>query len=200
MRKVAETTNGILRGGPFPYVWRDNLAELSSAGIGGGGNAPLWATFVGSTGAYSFSASVLKELFITFHIDHDYARGTKLYPHIHWTADTADTGVARWGFEFTVAKGHQQEAFPATTTIYVEQAFTGAAFTHMIGEASEADAIDGETLGIEPDTVVVMRVFRDAADPADTLTAAAFGLFADLHYQADRRGTPFKSPDFYKTP
>lgn len=196
-RKAAVSFNQLLRGGPFPLLWKDNLNPITAGNLGGGVNSPTWTTFQGSTGAYVFSATVEEEMFVYFHINHDYARGTKLYPHVHWTANTASTNTCRWGFEYTLAKGHQQEAFGATSTIYIEQAFSGTAYTHMIGEAADGDAIDGAALGIEPDTLIVARVFRDATHVNDNLAVGAFGLFIDLHYQAERWGTPQKSPDFY---
>jgi hypothetical protein len=137
----------------------------------------------------------MQEVWVNFHIKHDIAPGTLLYPHVHWSTTGTNTGVARWGFEYTVAKGHQQQAFPATTTVYVEQAFTGQARTHMIAEVSLANAIPATN--IEVDSLVLMRIFRDAAHANDTLTDPAFLFMVDLHYQKQYLGTKNRSPNFY---
>jgi hypothetical protein len=123
--------------------------------------------------------------------------GTKLYPHVHWSINSDATGAVRWGIEYSLAKGHQQAPFGPTTTVYVEQACIGVPYMHYVAEVSEANAIDGTLLEIEPDTMVICRIFRDGAHPNDTLDADVFGIMADLHYQADKATTPNKSPNFF---
>lgn len=178
--------------------WRDNVVQFE-VDIGDV-NAPVLNVFLGNIKAYTFFAGELTEANAAWHIDHDYALGTKLYMHVHWVCPTTDIGTVRWGFEYTVAKGHQQQAFPTTTTVYVEQTTTGVANMHYVGEVSEANAIDGLALDIEPDTLIMVRCFRDGAHANDTLNADVFGLMMDLHYQADRATTPFKAPNFLTGP
>ena len=67
---------------------------------------------------------------------------------------------------------------------------------HYVGEVSAANAIDGALYGIEPDTIIAVRVFRDGLHANDTLAEDVFGLCMDLHYQADHATTPNKSPPF----
>lgn len=175
--------------------WNDQLSDLS-AGKGVGANAPTWSAFRSGINAYAFSASAMNEVWINIHITHDYKAGTKVYPHIHWSTTGTNTGVVRWGIEYTIAKGHGQQAWPVTTTVYLEQAFSGTAYTHMITETSEANALPGDDL--EPDTLVLMRVFRDAAHGNDTQTSTAFGFYADVHYQSDGNLTTTKAPTWVK--
>lgn len=176
--------------------WRDNIVELKVDSSSP--NAPTLEAVRGGILGWKFPPGELTEAHSAFHIDHDYALGTALYLHVHWVCPTTDVGTARWGFEYTIAKGHQQAAFPATTTVYVEQTTTGTAYMHYVGEVSEANTIPGT--GIEPDTVILVRLFRDGAHANDTLEANAFGVFLDLHYQADRATTPYKSPNFLTGP
>ncbi len=178
--------------------WRDNIVELKVDSSSP--NAPTLEAFRGSILAWKFPPNELTEAHSAWHIDHDYALGTKLYVHVHWSPKTTNTGTVRWGFEYTVAKGHQQQAFPTTTTVYVEQAATGTAYLHYVGEVSESDAIDGAVLGIEPDTVILVRLFRDGAHVNDTFESDVFVSFIDLHYQANRATTPFKAPNFLTGP
>lgn len=162
--------------------WNDVLTDLSS-GRGIGANAPAWSTLRDGIKAYAFDATAMNEVWVNMHIMHDYAWGTKVWPHIHWTTSGTGTGVVRWGVEYTYARGYGVEAFPATTTIYLEQAATGIPYTQMIAEPAEADGI--LLPGCEPDGVLMCRVFRDAGHANDTLTDDAFGIFADLHFQSD---------------
>lgn len=172
--------------------WRDNIIELTVDSSSP--DAPTLNPFRGNLKAWTFFANEMTEAHSAWHIDHDYALGTPLYFHVHWATASTDIGTVRWGFEYSIAKGHQQQAFPMPSTVYVEQATTGVAYMHMVGELSEANAIPGT--GIEPDTVIKVRMFRDGAHENDTLNADVFGLFIDMHYQANRATTPNKAPPF----
>jgi hypothetical protein len=191
---------GVIKvGSPFAghdYGWRDLVGPIEVRGVGA--NDPSWSAITGLGGmfAYSFSATVMKEVWITYHIDHDYAAGTSIYLHTHWinAAATPNTGNVRWGFEYTVAKGHQQQAFNAPTTVYKTQACNATRYMHHIAEIDVADAVPSTRL--EPDSLLMVRIFRDAADAADTCTDAVFLLTADCHYQASRFSTRNKAPDF----
>ena len=174
--------------------WRDNIIELKVDTSSP--NAPTLDPFRGNILAWNFPPDEMTEAHAAWHIDHDYAPGTKLYFHVHWAPTVANLGTVRWGFEYTVAKGHQQQAFPVTQTVYVEQASVGTAYMHYVAEVDEANALDGAALGIEPDTVIMVRMFRDGASANDTFEAPVFGLFLDLHYQAIRATTPNKAPPF----
>lgn len=177
--------------------WRDNIVELkvdsSSA------NAPTLNPFRGGILTWDFAPGELTEAHSAWHIDHDYKMGTKLYMHVHWSCRSSAVGTVRWGFEYTVAKGHQQQAFPVTTTVYVEQATNGTPYMHYVAEVSDANAIDGAALAIEPDTVILVRVFRDGGHVNDTLDQTVAAIFLDLHYQADKTTTPNKAPNFFES-
>jgi hypothetical protein len=172
--------------------WDDITADLGSGKVAGA-NVPTWAVFQSGIEAYRFSQTTMNEVWITFHVKHDYAEGTLVYPHIHWAPDTTNTGVVRWGFEYMVAKGHDQEAFPASTTVYVEPNIaTNKQYQHIVSEVSDADAFDA----FEADTLILMRIFRDAGHANDTFPDPVFGFTADIHFQSDHRVTPNKAPPF----
>lgn len=173
--------------------WRDNIVPLDVQV--GNPEAPTLNIFRDGIHAYNFSDGALMEAFANFHVDHDYALGTALFPHIHWAVNSAATGVVRWGIEYTVAKGHGQMAFGPSTTVYVEQTSDGTPYKHYVAEVSLADAIPG--LNIEPDTLILCRFFRDAEHPNDTLADDCFVFCVDLHYQAERATTPNKAPNFF---
>jgi hypothetical protein len=170
--------------------WRDIIGSPTIKATGS--NDPTWSTFRSGIYAYEFSASAAKELWFTYHVDHDYYPGSGIFFHTHWSTTGTNTGVCRWGFEYTIAKGHQQSVFPTTTTVYVEQAATGTAYTHMVAEAASVSSSE-----IEVDALILVRVFRDAANGSDTLTDTAFLLTADIHYQANTFFTKNKAPNFY---
>lgn len=175
--------------------WEDITADLS-AGKAVGANAPTWATFRNGIEAYSFSAGTMNEVWITFHVKHDYAPGTNIYPHIHWAPSTTSTGVVRWGLEYSWAKGHDQEAFPASTTIYLEHTISeDKQYQHIITEVTDAQAFGSDD--IETDGLLLVRIFRDAADSADTFPDVVFGLTADIHFEVSQIATPNKAAPFF---
>jgi hypothetical protein len=174
--------------------WKDNVVMLN-LGQTGGVAEPDFVPFIGSMNQWAFSASTEEELYITFHIDHDYMPDSEVFPHIHWTPSSNNTGVVRWGIEISQAKGHSQEAFTSTTTVYIEQEAGGTDRTHHVAEIANGILGGG---ALEPDTILVCRVFRDATNANDTYPDDAFGIACDLHYQTDRNSTPNKTPNFYE--
>lgn len=173
--------------------WDDMIGSLA-AGNTTNTNDPTWAAFRNGIYAWRFSATALNEVWISFHINHEYAPGTVIYPHIHWSTAGTNTGVVRWGIEYTVAKCYDQEAFPASSTIYLEQAASAVPYQHQIVEVDLANTIP--TTHLETDAVILMRVFRDGAHANDTCTDPAFGLFCDLHFQKRAFSTPNKNYPF----
>jgi hypothetical protein len=182
-------------GGRGGYGWRDELADVITRGTAGD---PTFKVFRDGIYAYAFEdhgAGTEDQVWAYFHVQHEYAPGTKIYPHIHWSINAAITGTVRWGFEYIAAKGHNQQAFPASTTVYVNQTIT-TQYQHMIAEVSEADAIPIDNL--EPDTIIAIRFFRNSSNAADTLAGDAFGFKVDCHYNVNGQfATKNKAPNFY---
>jgi hypothetical protein len=176
------------------YGWRDNLSALTTARAAGA-NSPGWGTIRDGLQGWLFSPVNDNELWVSFHIDHDYAAGTALFPHIHVVPLDANGGVTRWGIEYSFAKGHNQASFGPSTTIYIDGTITaGSQYRHYIFETSTLSAISG--VGIETDGVLLCRLFRNASDPGDTFSTTVAAIFADLHYQTDHIATVEKAPAF----
>lgn len=177
------------------YVWKDNISTFTIRAFTGGNN-PTFGPITGNIQGLLFSPSNMNQVWCDYHITHDIALGTKIYPHIHWCPITNSTGVVRWGIEWTIAKGHGQGAFTAPQTIYLEHAVTQPSpLVHMVTEATDLQAILNSN--IEPDAMLKFRVFRDGSHPNDTFPDGVHAWMADIHYQAARIGTKNKAPDFY---
>ena len=178
------------------FGWRDLMGPIEARG----NSSPTWAVFRNGIYGYAFPSNSSKEAFIVFHIDHDYAVGTNLYPHIHFSSKTTSAGVVRFGIEWTVAKGHQQSTgsiFGATTTTYVEATLTATVdqYKHFVLEVGDAAAIP--STNVEVDGLILMRIFRDTASANDTFPDDIFVWQADLHYQTAKFATKNKAPNFY---
>ena len=188
---LADTTTSAL-------VWEDQIGEIEVRGSGA--NNPTWAVYRGNIRQYQFSNVIMNEVWANFHITHRWARND-IYLHAHWSQNVADAGVAaKWSFEVTYAKGHNTAAFVAPISTSVTQNSSSTQYQHLIAEVQltadspSASQIDNQDLDV--DALLLVRVFRDPTDPADTLTQAPFLHYVDLHFQCDRQGTKNKAPDF----
>ncbi len=175
------------------FGYRDMLGQLIVRGSGA--NDPAWSAY-GATAqyAYSFSAGTMQQFWTVFHVPHDYVPGTDIYLHIHWSNGAAvpNTGNVIWGFEYSFAKGYNQEAFPASTTVTVTQACPATRYQHNIAETTAITIA-----GMEVDGLIMVRVYRDAAAVGDTCTDAVFGHMCDMHYQSTGMATKNKNYPFY---
>lgn len=176
----------------YTQGWKDNIQFFSTA-KGNGTTEPVWSDT--GNGLYGMLFTAGDELFVPFHVNHDYAQGTNGYPHIHWLNSTTMTvgATVTWRIQYTIAKGHSQgqslTGTPATFDMLYTATGTELAGEHIITECSDAQAFDL----IEPDTVIMMGVKLQAK----TTLGNVFGILGDLHYQADREVTPSKEPNFY---
>ena len=172
--------------------WRD----LKAPGVAGKTTAqtsPTWKAHIGNLWDWSFEPNANNRLMLpSYHIDHDYAPGTPVYPHVHWMPETTASGTVRWGIEYSWAK--RDAAFPSSTTIYIEQAASGVVNAHQVAEVADPGVM---LVGLEPDSLIKVAIFRDRGHANDTYPGGAWFDCADLHYLADRDGTPLRSPPFY---
>jgi hypothetical protein len=186
------------------YGWRDITGDIVIRAVGAAN--PAFSDY-NSTGVfeYLFSNLGVNEIFVNYHIPHDYVPGTDLFIHTHWSQTTVDTGgaagvpgVAKWSFTALYAKGFAQQAFPnAATTVFATQQASPTIREHMIAEVqlTTAGALGGNA--IEVDGIVIVRIWRDPADGADTLNVNPFLHFVDIHYQSSNMATKRRAPDFY---
>lgn len=201
------------------FGWRDLLGKLDTRSAGGGGATaiPDYVVYRGNIYAYRFGTIApdnhMHEVFIEYHIPHDYVPGSDLYLHIHWSQIVADTGgtagvpgVAKWYFDLTYADGHGTaggvaDPFIAPITVSVTQQASTTKYGHMIAEVQFSNS--GGTGGllnsntIQVDGLILVRAYRDPGDVADTLNQHAFVHFVDVHYQSNNLATKNKSPNFY---
>lgn len=172
--------------------WKDLVAPLTSAGVPTA-SAPVLTAFGPSGLREEMAFDVGDYVFCQpFHVNHDVKPGGKGYLHIHWSTNGTNVQPVKWEFQVSRALGHQQAAFGAPVSIYVTQTPTGTAWTHMVAEVSDADAL---TL-VEPDELILVtarRVTNGGTNNTDTV----YGMTVDFHYQADRSVTPNKAPNFY---
>lgn len=191
------------------FGWRDLIGEIAVRGSGG--NDPTFQAYRGNIRQYFFDAS--DEVFVNYHIPHDYLPGSDIFLHFHWSQAEKRTngastnpvtgGSVTWGYEVTYAKGHQQQAFITPVSGTVVQTASTTIYWHHIAEVQisaaspSASQIDSDDL--EVDGVIQCRAFLSANNMtvgAGNIPAPALH-YVDIHYQSTNMPTKEKAPDFY---
>lgn len=173
-------------------IWKDMLATVGGAAVPNN-NAPLVGNF-GPTHTpqrreYAFLLN--DYVFIQpFHTNHDIVPNGEAYLHVHWSTNGTSTGRVRWEITTLRAKGHNQQNFGTPIVTLIEESAHGTAWRHMISETTTP------LIMTEPDELISVTL-RRVAPTVGSNTDSVFALMVDLHYQADRTGTPFRSPNFY---
>ena len=171
--------------------WRDLRAALIGAKAAGVSD-PTLAVFGASGDIRQYKFAVGNEVYLAFHIDHDIKVGSTVYPHVHWATSSTSTDIVKWEMEYTIAARDDTtpEAFPTPTTITVEAAASATAWAHQVtehGTGFAAPVVDSLVL------CHLTRITNGGTENTDDV----FGLFMDLHYEAQQYGTPSRAPDFY---
>lgn len=172
-----------------------DLNAVKLRGVADPGYAKFKDNGSGSTGVYIywFDAGTSEEVFFAKQMPHCW-NGTTIHPHVHWTpAVTSDGNPAsqkvEWGLEYTwVDIGGD---FSNTNIIYGNahipadaDVVAGRHYLTDLGNLTPSSAQDG------PSSMIVCRLFRNAADAADDTYEQDAGLLAfDFHYEKDRLGT-----------
>ncbi len=178
-------------------VWKD---LTSSPSLRSGGTAPTARVY--RTGIYQFAYSAGNQSFIEFHIPHDYAVGTDLYLHVHWSHITAATTTSAPTFDWSISysKGHNQADFSAPITITQTGTNAVGQYRHVVDEFQLSVSGGGASLldtdNIEVDGVIIAN-FTMTTLPTGVGINDMFLHFFDIHYQADIEGTLNKAPNFY---
>jgi hypothetical protein len=160
-----------------------------------GANAPVISQYRGNIHLLAFATNLLKETWTTIHLGHDIRPSAKIYPHIHWTHNNATpSGSVVWKIDYTMANAFADQGFPIEQTITL-QSSAGIQYGHQVVEVADEDAINTV---LKPDTVVLLRIYRDVTDENDTFDDDAFLVIFDAHYESDGRRTSDKRPPFTK--
>ncbi len=167
----------------------DDIRVPVNATRRGGSKDPGFAQFKdngsGSQGVFSylFDAGNEEELYFSIQVPHNWRYGTDLRGHVHWCPINTDAGNVVWGLEYSMAK--IGSVFPNTTLTTGTGAAATTAYEHTLTEVGDIDmsAVDNVS------SMVLCRVYRDAANAADTYASDAALLEIDFHYQIDSLGS-----------
>lgn len=192
------------------FPWHDLLGAISIRGVGA--TDPSYNIYRGGIRGYQFDVN--EEVFIEFHMPHDYVPGSDIYLHFHHsingkttagvTAGTVNGGTTTWGAEVSYSKGHNQGAFSAPITTTVTSTTTASTlYQHYITEvqlsAASPSASQLDSDDLEVDGLILVRAYLSANDitVVSGVKPAPFLHFVDIHYQSTGIGTKQKAPNFW---
>jgi len=172
------------------FGWRDITGEVLTRGVGA--TDPAWAQIgSGPFSAYQFALNDV--CWMSYHVPHDIVPNSVIHFHAHWLPDGTNAQPVKWQWDYTYARGFNQEAFDAAgDQITAEEAAGGVAYQHMV---TETLGVKLDTLN-EPDGIIYVKLTRIANGATDN-TDAIFLLTADVHYQSTDQSTFGKAPNFY---
>ncbi len=176
-----------------------------------GGTKPTLTAYNGAVDAWQFTNG--DEAFLTYHIPHDYVKGTDIHLHVHWSQNAAGATGGTIDFKYFAiySKGWNQASGSAFTTTPITATFAtidindgGSGLnqyqqhiTEITISAATATAALFDRDDFEPDGVIELTLEMDA----DNLTGTAsspFIHYVDIHYQTNSViGTKNRTPDFY---
>lgn len=187
---LAKTAKFLVDTASPDYPWKSTLGI--DQGIITGLTGPTATAFQGSQYAWLFSETTINSRMYVIEFPYDYEAGSDIYLFVDWSPNGTNTLDCRWGFEYSIIKSFDQGVFPAPSTLYVTTAGQG---TQYRLQTSTTAVITGTNY--EPGTKIMLRLFRDASNGADTLTVGAFLHGCGMRYKASRPGTKNKAPAFY---
>ena len=143
-------------------------------------NAAPGAVTVVSGGMKSFGfdgGASTEELFYHCDVQHDYIAGGDMVFHVHWMPATATGGDVKWQIEYQWVEAGA--TWPAPTTL------TGTTAAGTTAWSDKRTDITIPGVGKTYNSRLMVRLFRNPADAADTYAGDAVLSSVGMHYQAD---------------
>lgn len=169
-------------------VWTDISVPITSIKLGSGSAEPTWTKVTdngaGSTGlyAYAFDAGTEQEVFFAVEMPHGWKLESDLDVHVHWMPSSTNTGNVVWGLEYYWS--NIDGTLGASTIATATAAGSGTAKKHQYDDIVVISGT-GKTLSSH----LIGRLFRKAADAADTFTGLAYLLTIGVHIELDSLGS-----------
>jgi hypothetical protein len=183
------------------YGWRDLIGVIHPKTTGVG--SPTRTLYAGNIYDYAFITN--DQVDCSFHLPHDYAPGTDLYIHPHWShTGTSISGSVVFQFYVSYAKGHNQANFSAevapTVTYATVDIATTPRYRHRIDEiqlsAASPSGTQIDSDDIEVDGLILLTM-KPTTIPTIGGGGSLFVHFIDIHYQSTGTGTKQKAPPFW---
>lgn len=168
-----------------------------------GANPPSLKTFRDGLVLFAFigTGATTKEAYFSVHILHDLKAGSTPSFHVHWAhIIEAPAGDIKWNIEMSYSQGYLAGSFGPSVVLSSVQT-VGQQYEHHLTDDDDMLLPPAIASLLEPDGVLLCRVFRDPDDAADTFEDDAFLINIDMHYELGQVGTlernrPYTSAGF----
>lgn len=174
----AETTLADVK----PKAYKDIAMDLTGRGAA---TAPSLVAWNGGTiYVYAFSGTSVtaESLYGVTEYNHEFREGAPIIPHIHWAPGDNTAGNVKWNLTYVwdnIGAGPSAE-----TTISLTSAASGTAFRLIKSNFPQITA-SGKQIGSQ----IQFRLWRNAADAADTYAGNAFIQTFGIHAEVDSFGS-----------
>lgn len=197
------TSNGANGANFGVAVWSEISGSLVSRPSGA--TTPTLTAYKGDIWQYAFDVG--DEVFIAWHIPHDYKINSDIWTQVHWSHNdaTSISGSIIFTFEACYAKSHNQAIFgpnfafstPPYNTVSLA---TTPQYRHRVEDyqlssiSPNGNQIDSRLL--EPDGLIMAKV-TCPTQPTFGGGGKVFIHTVDIKYQIDSIGTLNRKPPFY---
>jgi hypothetical protein len=161
-------------------AWIDYNFPVSSLGRGA---SPPDFIQLSSTGIYVAGfdgVNTVEQVFGSIEMNHNWAEGTVIKPHVHWLPSSAAAGNVKWYLTYTLTQDGDVE--PSSTTISVTTATNSTAWENLRSDFPDI-VTTGKVIGAQ----FSFRFYRDPDD--DTYAADAAAKTIGLHVQVNSLGS-----------
>jgi hypothetical protein len=165
-------------------VYRDWNFNVSMLGRTNGTRPDLINLSSSNIEVAAFAGNALEEVSGVIELNHEWAEGTDITPHIHWYPTTTDTGDVVWKMEYEIV-GLDETAGAGTV---ITAPATAAGGTAWVQKLTNWAVISGTSLNIGDQ--LHFRLYRDPVGEAgDTYGADAAAATLGFHYQLNTMGS-----------
>ena len=195
---LAISDNGFVTLNGSATTWTDMVVPVTAVKLGST-NSPTFVVMKNngtSRGVWTFTfgdfgSGSEQEVFFSIQMPHNWKEGSTIYPHVHWSPQSAVAGSVVWGFEYSMVNYNQAAPiiFPTTTLVTTTTAAVTvtdidkhfiAAFTAITPSATQ-DKIS---------SIIMCRLWRNSANNLDTYDGGNAALLSfDIHYEIDSFGS-----------
>ena len=167
--------------------WDDMKAAAVYTALPGTAADPDWDTAIGGW-LFAGTGVTTQELPpLIFQLNHQWAEGTPLHPHIHWTKTTSAAGDVEWIMSYKWMRiGEVPDDW---VTLYASEVVAGTPDTDTADKHLLSDFEPIDTTGAQVSDFIIVKISRDPTATNDTYEDDARYLEFDFHFTNDGRGS-----------
>ena len=146
--------------------------------------SPTPMTFDQDNLGFLATDSGTQNIAIIAQMPHSWKEGSDIYPHLHWSPTTTDTGDVVFSLSYKWQNIEEADPGSWTTMTSLVAPADGAAYKHQM-DSFGAITGTGKTIS----SILKIKISRLGGDAADTYGAISLLSQFDIHYQMDSTGS-----------